>query len=138
MTQIQALWDAIRQVRLKAPFHIVAGVVLPDHMRCLWTLPAGDADLPGRWRAIKKAFSKALPAREPRSPALTSRGERGIWHRRYREHTIGADRDLGGSPGLQPLQPGKARSWHPNVHHRRRDRRIIALANFAKLPHGTG
>jgi REP element-mobilizing transposase RayT len=51
VTQIQALRDAIRQVRLHAPFHIDAWVVLPDHMHCLWTLPAGDADFPGVWRA---------------------------------------------------------------------------------------
>ena len=72
VTQIQALRDAVRQVRLHAPFRIDAWVVLPDHMHCLWTLPAGDADFPGRWRAIKTAFSKAVPARESRSPAMTS------------------------------------------------------------------
>ena len=88
VTQIRALRDAVRQVRLHVPFGIDAWVVLPDHMHCLWTLPAGDADFPGRWRAIKTAFSKALPAREPRSPAMTNRGERGIWQRRYWEHTI--------------------------------------------------
>jgi hypothetical protein len=43
-------------VRARAPFHIDAWVVLPDHMHCLWTLPQGDADFPGRWRAIKIAF----------------------------------------------------------------------------------
>ena len=59
VTQIRALRDAIRQVRLNAPFHIDAWVVLPDHLHCLWTLPAGDGDFPGRWRAIKTAFSKA-------------------------------------------------------------------------------
>jgi len=75
---IQALRDVIRQVRLHAPFHIDTWVVLPDHMECLWTLPAGHADFPGRWRTIKTAFSKALPARESRSPAMTSHGERGI------------------------------------------------------------
>ncbi len=79
VTQIQAPRDAVRQVRLDAPLHIDAWVVLPDHMHCLWTLPAGDVGFPGRWRAIKTAFSKALPARESRSPAMTSRGERGIW-----------------------------------------------------------
>jgi putative transposase len=83
VTQIQALRDAVRQVRRQAPFHIDAWVVLPDHMPCLWTLSAGDADFPGRWRAIETAFSKALPAREWRSPAMTSRGECGIWQRRY-------------------------------------------------------
>jgi putative transposase len=45
-------------------------------------------------RAIKTAFSKALPAREARSPTMTSGGERGIWQRRYWEHTIGDDRDF--------------------------------------------
>jgi putative transposase len=78
VTQIRALRDAVRQVRRRAPFHIDAWGVLPDHMHCLWTLPAGDANFPGRWRAIKTAFSKALPARKWRSPAMTSRSERGI------------------------------------------------------------
>jgi putative transposase len=89
--QIRALRDAVRRVRLHAPFRIHAWVVLPAHMHCPWTLPAGDADFPGRWRAIKTVFSKALPAREWRSPAMTSRGERGIWQRRYWEHTIHLD-----------------------------------------------
>ncbi len=39
-TQIDALRDAIRQVRVRASFNIDAWVVLPDHMHCLWT-PAG-------------------------------------------------------------------------------------------------
>jgi putative transposase len=54
--QIDALREAVRQVRARTPFHIDAWVVLPDHMHCVWTLPKGDADFPGRWRAIKKAF----------------------------------------------------------------------------------
>jgi putative transposase len=114
VTQIQAMRDAVRQVRRHAPFHIDAWVVLPDHMHCLWTLPAGDADFPGRWRAIKTAFSKALPASEPRSPAMTSRGERGIWQRRYGEHTIRDDRDFAAQVDythLNPVKPGLVK--HP-------------------------
>jgi putative transposase len=84
VTQIDGLREAIRQVRARAPFHIDAWVVLPDHMHCLRTLPEGDADIPRRWRAIKKS----LPTGEPRSPFITSRGERGIWQRLYWEHTI--------------------------------------------------
>ena len=75
VARIDALRDAVRQVRVRAPFHIHAWVVLPDHMHCLWTLPEGDADFPGRWRAIKTAFAKSLPIGEPRSPVMTSRGE---------------------------------------------------------------
>jgi putative transposase len=94
VTQIDALRDAVRQVRARAPFHIDAWVVLPDHMHCLWTLPEGDVDFPGRWRAIKKGFSKSVRIGEPRSPVMIRRGERGIWQQRYWEHTIRDDRDL--------------------------------------------
>jgi putative transposase len=94
VTQIDALRDAVRQVRANAPFRIDAWVVLPDHMHRLWTLPGGDADFPGRWRAIKIAFSKALPIGEQRSSVMTNRGERGIWQRRYWEHTISDERDF--------------------------------------------
>ena len=88
-----ALRNAVRSVRARRPFHIDAWVVLPDHLHCLWTLPDGDADFPGRWRAIKIAFSKSLPAIEPRSLPRLPRGERGIWQHRYWEHTIRDDRD---------------------------------------------
>jgi putative transposase len=94
VTQIDILRNAVRRVRARMPFRIDAWVVLPEHMHCLWTLPRGDADFPGRWRAIKTAFVKCLPIGEPRSPVMTSRGERGIWQRRYREHTIRDDRDF--------------------------------------------
>jgi putative transposase len=94
VARIDAVRDAVRQVRARAPFHIDAWVVLPDHMHCLWTLPQGDADFPGRWRAIKTTFAKSLPIGEPRSPIMTSRGERGIWQQRYWEHTIRDDRDF--------------------------------------------
>ena len=93
VTRIEALRSAVRQTRGKSPFHIDAWVVLPDHMHCLWTLPENDADFSGRWRAIKKAFSKTLPATEPRSAVHIRRGERGIWQRRFWEHTIRDERD---------------------------------------------
>ena len=79
VTQIEALREAVRQLRRRSPFAIDAWVVLPDHMHCLWTLPPEDCDFPGRWRALKKAFSKSLPDAEPRSPVMIRRGERGIW-----------------------------------------------------------
>ena len=92
--EIDLLRDAVRRVRTCRPFHIDAWVVLPDHMHCLWTLPPGDTDFPGRWRAIKIAFVKGLPVGEPRSSVMVGRGERGIWQRRYWEHTIRDDRDF--------------------------------------------
>jgi putative transposase len=110
--RIDALRDAVRVVRARAPFHIDAWVVLPDHMHCLWTLPEGDADFPGRWQAIKIAFSKALPATEPRSAVRQRRRERGIWQRRYWEHTIRDEADYAAHMDyihFNPVKHGLAR-----------------------------
>jgi len=85
---IDQLRQAVRIVREKQPFHIDGWVVLPAHMHAMWTLPTGDDRYPERWRAIKKAFSKAIPKTEYRSKIRIKRGERGIWQRRYWEHTI--------------------------------------------------
>ncbi len=93
VTHIDPLREAVRKVRRRSPFHIDAWVVLPDHMHCLWTLPEGDSDFPRRWWAMKVAFSKSLPDAEQRSPVMLRRGERGIWQRRYWEHTIRDERD---------------------------------------------
>jgi len=93
VTRIDALREAVRAVRARLPFHIDAWVVLPDHLHCVWTLPKGDADFPARWRAIKIAFSKSLPPIEHKSQVAIRRGERGIWQRRYWEHTIRDERD---------------------------------------------
>ena len=90
---IDCLREAVRMVRFNQPFHIDAWVVLPDHMHCVWTLPDGDADYSSRWKAIKIAFSKSIPKTERLSAVRIAKGERGIWQRRYWEHTIRNDKD---------------------------------------------
>ena len=47
-THIAELREALRATRARAPFHVDAWVVLPDHMHAIWTLPEGDVDYPGR------------------------------------------------------------------------------------------
>jgi putative transposase len=65
-----------------------------QHRHAIWTLPDGDADFPradgrpSRWRSRKR-----VAAGEALSASRRSRGERGIWQRRYWEHTISNDRD---------------------------------------------
>jgi putative transposase len=90
---IDDLRQSVRRVRELMPFHIDAWVVLPEHMHALWTLPEGDADYPKRWQAIKMAFSRRVVTGEMLSVSRQRRGQRGIWQRRSREHTIGNDRD---------------------------------------------
>jgi putative transposase len=91
--QIDLLRDVVRHVRKKHPFHIDGWVVLPDHMHCIWTLPHGDDDYVKRMRLVKTFFSKNIPKTERRSRVRHKKGERGIWQRRYWEHTIRDERD---------------------------------------------
>lgn len=93
VVHIDALRNAVRETREILPFHVDAWVVLPEHMHCVWTLPADDSDFSKRWQAIKIAFARSLPRSEPRSAAMMRRRERGIWQRRYWEHMIRDERD---------------------------------------------
>jgi putative transposase len=82
------LRSSFRDTRARHPFTIDAIVVLPDHLHAIWTLPEGDADYATRWRQIKSAFSRALPHDEAISSSRLRKGERGVWQRRYWEHTL--------------------------------------------------
>ena len=90
---VDCLRESVAMIKRKRPFHIDAWVVLPDHMHAVWTLPESDADYSGRWREIKKAFNRYIPANELLSQARRKQGERGIWQRRFWEHTIKSEAD---------------------------------------------
>lgn len=97
--------DAVRVTRRDRPFEILACVVLPDHLHCVWQLPQNDLNYSQRWGRIKARFSRdacragLVPpcrldvARGGTSPALR-KGESGIWQRRFWEHHIRDERDL--------------------------------------------
>lgn len=104
---IDALRNAVRQVRAQRPFHIDAWVVLPDHTHCVWTLPPGDGDYSSRWKAIKIAFAKMLPRTERLSAVRERKGERGVWQRRFWEHTIRDDRDYAAHVDYVHINPFK-------------------------------
>jgi REP element-mobilizing transposase RayT len=57
-------------------------------------LPDGDADFATRRRLIKSGFSRALPSGEPISASRAAKAERGIWQRRYWEHTLRDEDDF--------------------------------------------
>jgi len=89
--KIHDLRRAVRSVRAERPFTIDAIVILPDHLHCIWTLPRNDADYSMRWREIKSRFSRQVPSGECRTTGRINKKERGIWQRRFWEHTL---RDL--------------------------------------------
>jgi len=88
MDGIDALRAAMRDVRAQRPFHIDGWVVLPEHMHLIMRLPPGDDDFSNRIKSLKIRFSKQMPLSEPRSTVRIAKGERGIWQRRFWEHTI--------------------------------------------------
>lgn len=92
------LRQAIRMVRRKYPFEIVAIVLLPDHLHTVWTLPRDDVDYSRRWRLIKMHFTKAWlnggGSDVAANASRQSKGERAIWQRRFYEHTCRDEEDL--------------------------------------------
>lgn len=107
VTHIDVLREAVRKARSGRRFHIDAWVVLPDHMHAVWTLPPGDDDFSGRWNAIKTAFAKAMPKTEHLSAVRSTKGERGIWQRRFWEHTIRDERDYAAHVDYVHINPVK-------------------------------
>ncbi|MFC5488830.1 transposase [Dokdonella soli] len=94
MERIDALRNAVREVKDKRPFGVVAWVVLPDHLHAVWSLPSGDADFSTRWMLIKAGFSRRIERGESIRESRLRKGERGIWQRRFWEHQIRDDGDL--------------------------------------------
>ena len=92
------LHQAIEKVRTNRPFELVAIVLLPDHLHTVWTLPPGNADYPIRIKRIKEEFTLAYLASGgmelPPSGSRSRQGERGIWQRRYWEHSVRDEEDL--------------------------------------------
>ncbi|WP_441244901.1 REP-associated tyrosine transposase [Tardiphaga sp. 768_D3_N2_1] len=92
--RIDALRNAFRDVQQRHPFVMDAVVILPEHLHAIWTLPENDSDFSTRWRQIKASFSRTLPADEMISNSRIAKGERGIWQRRFWEHTLRDETDF--------------------------------------------
>ena len=144
---IDHLRHAFRETRVRHPYSIEAIVILPDHLHAIWTLPDDDADFATRWRLIKSAFSHAVPRGERISDSRQRKAERGIWQRRYWEHTIRDERDFIGHVDyihFNPVKHGyvtRVRDWpHSSFH------RMVKLGIYpqdwagdaADLPGGVG
>jgi putative transposase len=92
--EVAALRASVSRTRALYPFSIDAWVVLPEHLHAVWTLPEGDADFPTRWTLIKRGFSARIEKGESRSASRIAKGERGIWQRRFWEHTVRNEADF--------------------------------------------
>ena len=140
MEQIDLLREVVKQVRHDNPFHIDAWVVLPDHLHCVWTLPPGDADYDSRWKKIKAMFSRQIPTTETLSEVQARLKERGVWQRRYWEHTIRNERDYAAHMDYchyNPLKHGyveAVRDWPFSTFHRYVQTGVYALDWAGSVP----
>jgi putative transposase len=57
---IELLRDAFHYVKNRKPFKIIAIVIMPDHLHCIWKLPANDSDFSIRWNLLKGYFSRGI------------------------------------------------------------------------------
>lgn len=122
------LRSAFREVRRGRPFRVDAIVVLPDHLHCVWTLPPDDADFSTRWRLIKRAFTDQYLAAGgveiKGSASRVSKGDRGVWQRRFWEHCCRDERDFRRCIDYLHINPVKHRlvrrvaDWRPSSFHR--------------------
>ena len=89
---------AIDRIRCQHPFESLAFVLLPDHFHCIWKLPDNDSDFSIRLGCIKKEFTQLWMAKGGEELAVSSarkeHHERGIWQKRFWEHTIRDEKDL--------------------------------------------
>lgn len=88
--EMERLRAALRRMKERHPVAIEAMVVLPDHLHTIWRLPDGDTDYAMRWVVVKRIFSTGL-----RSGAESPwrKREKGVWQRRFWEHSIRDDSD---------------------------------------------
>ena len=95
---IELLGQAFRTIRDELPWETLAIVVIPDHLHAIWTLPGGDDDYPTRWKKVKANFTKPWLQSGgfelPVTAAQKRRGNRGIWQKRFWEHTVRDEEEL--------------------------------------------
>lgn len=92
----QVLGSVSRECLRRQPLQVLATVLLPDHFHCLWALPIGDCTYSERLRWIKREFTRqwlAVDGVEQRHTVSEQR-RRGVWQRRFWEHTIRDEADL--------------------------------------------
>ena len=91
---IEHFKQAYRKVWQDYPFESLAICVLPDHIHSIWSLPTDDCNYSLRWQLIKRYFSRHFDDKQTRSNSKMKHREKGIWQRRFWEHTIRNEQDL--------------------------------------------
>ncbi len=119
---------AFERCRVHHPFEVDAMVVLRDHLHMLMKLPDGETDFSVRVTNLKSHFTRAWLAaggeEQARSVSRVRQRSRGVWLKRFWEHTIRDDEDLRRHRDYIHYNPVKhqyarcPREWAPSTFHR--------------------
>lgn len=131
--EIGLLRSAYASVVREHPVRCDAMVILPDHIHAVWTLPQEDADFSIRWKMIKSIFSQHCTQTVNVSESKARKGERGIWQRRFWEHSIRDAADFAAHVDYchwNPVKHGlvkRSTDWpYSTVHRTVKDGRFVA------------
>jgi putative transposase len=95
---VELLGSILRVANERWPVVTNAMVLLPDHLHALWSMPSGDDRYSLRWAWIKKEFTKQFltngGAEQPISDSKRRHRRRGVWQRKFWEHTIQDEDDF--------------------------------------------
>ena len=89
---------AIRATHNDYPWEMTEIVLLPDHLHMMWKLPQDDRNYSRRISLIKRRFTKSYLASGGReastSTSKQSQRYRGVWQKKFWEHTIRDAKDF--------------------------------------------
>jgi putative transposase len=127
------LHDAIATAAIDRSFELVTCVLLPDHLHLVMMLPTGDSNFSTRVAAIKARFTRAYlatvgGAETAQSMSRDRQGYRGVWQKRFWEHTVRDRDDLIGCLDYVHYNPRQARPCSLPAR--------VAMVHLHPPPHG--
>ncbi len=86
------LSEAIRITQKEYPWEMTAIVLMPNHLHMMWTLPPEDRNYSRRISLIKRRFTEKYLQSDGRESNVSESQHkeryRGVWQRKFWEHTI--------------------------------------------------
>lgn len=76
---------AIDDCRSIYPFNVIAWVLLPDHLHCMWDMTDDDVNYSRRWSIIKRKFTQGFAEKKTPKPPF--------WQKRFWAHQIMNEKD---------------------------------------------
>ena len=92
------LSEALRKTQQANPWEMTAIVLLPNHLHMIWQMAETDKDYSARIASLKSRFTRAFLAAGGKEGKVTAAQKRkryrGVWQRKFMEHTIRDAKDF--------------------------------------------